>query len=46
LAFRAAFFCGACTWLQGTRQGSYLVHPLAAEAFARQLDDLYERYDW
>jgi len=46
LAFRAAFFCGARTWLQGTRQGSYRVYPLAAEAFARQLDDLYERYDW
>ena len=44
---RAALsFCGARTLLQGARQGSYLLRQLTAGTFARQIDELYSRYDW
>jgi cyclomaltodextrinase len=39
-------FCGARTLVNGARQGSYPLTPLTAESFARQIDDLYGRYDW
>ena len=39
-------FCGARTLVQGYRQGSYPLTPLTAAHFARQIDELYTRYDW
>ena len=39
-------FCGARTLVQGYRQGSYRLAPLTAANFARQIDELYTRYDW
>jgi cyclomaltodextrinase len=39
-------FCGSQTLVQGYRQGNYLVTPLTAARFARQIDELYTRYDW
>jgi cyclomaltodextrinase / maltogenic alpha-amylase / neopullulanase len=39
-------FCGARTLVQGYRQGSYPLTPLTAGGFARQIDDIYTRYDW
>ena len=39
-------FCGARTLVQGYRQGSYPLAPLTAANFARQIDELYTRYDW
>jgi cyclomaltodextrinase / maltogenic alpha-amylase / neopullulanase len=39
-------FCGAQTLVQGYRQGSYLLTPLTSEYFARQIDEVYRRYDW
>ena len=39
-------FCGARTLVHGYRQGSYPLTPLTAANFARQIDELYTRYDW
>jgi cyclomaltodextrinase / maltogenic alpha-amylase / neopullulanase len=39
-------FCGVRTLVQGYRQGSYPLMPLTAADFARQIDELYTRYDW
>ncbi|HSF29387.1 MAG TPA: glycoside hydrolase family 13 protein [Candidatus Tectomicrobia bacterium] len=39
-------FCGARTLVKGYRQGGYPLAPLTAGSFARQLDELYGRYDW
>jgi cyclomaltodextrinase len=39
-------FCGAQTLVQNARQGSFPLTPGTAEAFARQIDELYSRYDW
>jgi cyclomaltodextrinase / maltogenic alpha-amylase / neopullulanase len=39
-------FCGARSLVKGYRQGSYPLTPLTAGGFARQLDELYGRYDW
>jgi len=39
-------FYGAQTLMQGARQGSYPLHPLTPEVFARQIEELYSSYDW
>jgi cyclomaltodextrinase len=39
-------WCAAQTLVLEARHGSYSLAPLAAEAFARQIDELHRWYDW